>query len=1180
PPRPAPVELRTFADEPVTFLLPSYGLDPDGDPVELVGLDGQPPSKGTVESDPIGASFTYTPLPDATGADSLRWQLRDTYDAIGYLDVRVVIGPRAVGNRPPVAVRDEAQVVTGRSVFIPVLANDTDPDPGNIITFDTDRPYDQPNEGAGEVTGTTDDGFISYQAPITEGEYSFLYYITDTDGEDPQGLSAPVQGLVTVTVTTEDKIVNRPPVVRDIVLKPAKEGEEVNVDLAAYASDPEGQPLAFRAGDDATLLGASVTGSTLTVTMTREPMIFTYLADDGSPTDFLATGVVQIPVPKNQAPSAEVLQIDVGEDEATKRIDIPTDLFSDPDGDEVRIYTASDPTISPPEASNGGDLEWDGNGFVYNRNPDYGGSAKIDYFIVDVPPASVGEPIVQPASIVLNVQKTQNTPPVVTEDQIDVISGSTSSYDLRTLVSDPDPEDAANLTISNVNWTGPSSVTLTTGGTRVTFTADIDAAAVGETVPGEVTFTVDDGREGGRVDGRLVVTVKPTDLGAPVAVDDLQPPVKQGESPTWNLLGNDPPNGTGQGSEPDYEIVSTTQPALGSVALVGRDSVKFTPTADVSGQADFQYTIEDRAGRQATATVRFSVLDRPDAPTQPTVGEQLSATAVVSFARPADNGSPIDSYEVRSSPGGTTTCTASPCTVDALANGVEHTFQVRAQNEVGWSDWSPSSSPYTPDELPGTPPIAQADWNDRSATVTWGAIPNDGSDIIDVTVRITPSTVGAIVVSGGQTGGTATFTGLTNGTGYTFTLVARNKKGDSPPSPASTAVVPAGAPSFSAAPTFIADNGFVDVSWLAANGNGDDDLSYTVKLTNETAGSTTLHPVGATLSTRLPAVNGNVYNAIVNVSNKYSVRYAPQGVDSPRSASAKAIGIPTAPGSVTASAGPGNGAVNLSWSAAGAAGGTISGYQVSTNGGPWNNVGNTTNTTFSSGLTLGTSYTFRVRALNDNRAGTPGDASASSNAASPYTPPAQPAVTCGAAGTVINCTWAARALNGPTPQTVTVSGSTSSSAASGTWSSGDIGFSQTRSITVRVCNAGTAGNNCSQNTASATTPPPPSVSISIGAKTTTAACPGGPLEGCYYLNISVSNAIGSVPVRCYGRVAGGWSLYESFTAGNGTHTACSYSYAGRAVVVAVNGTISGSDCCPVVSSGGGRSNIIDPWPTY
>jgi hypothetical protein len=991
-----------------------------------------------------------------------------------------------------------------------------------------------------------------------------------------------VQGLVTVTVTTADNIVNRPPVVSDIVLKPSKEGEIVTVDLSAYASDPEGQPLAFRPSGDAALLGATVTGSELTVTMTREPLIFTFLADDGALSDFLSTGVVQIPVPKNRAPIAEVIEVQVGEEESTKRIDIPASTFSDPDGDDVAIYFDSDPKVSPPEASNGGDLKWDGNGFVFNRNPEFSGSAKLDYFIVDSPPDGVGAPIVQPASIVLQILKATNEPPTVTEDQIDIIAGSTSSYDLASLVSDPDPDDLANLVISNVSWSGPPSVRMSTEGTRVTFTADIDAAAVGQVIPAEVTFIADDGREGGKVDGRLGVSVKPTDLGAPVAVDDLQKPVKQGESPTWNLLGNDPPNGTGRGGEPDYEIASTTQPSLGTVSIVGRDSVKFAPKPEVSGQTDFQYTIEDRAGRQATATVRLSVLDRPAIPTQPTVGEQLSATAVVSFGRPADNGSPITSYEVKGVPGGTATCTGSPCTVSGLTNGVEYTFQVRALNEVGWSDWSPSSAPYKPDELPGTPPIGQADWNDQSATVTWGAIPNEGSEIIDVTVRITPSAGGGSrIVSGGQTGGTVTFTGLTNGTAYTFTLVARNKKGNSPTSSASTAVIPAGAPSFAAAPNFIADNGFVDVSWGSANGNGDDNLTYTVKLTDVTTGSTTSTNVGATLSSRLPAVNGNTYNAIVNASNKYTARFAPAGVDSPRSASAKAIGIPTAPASITAAAGSGNGAIALTWGAAGAAGGTISGYQVSTNGGPWTNVGSVTSTTFSSGLNLGVPYTFRVRALNDNRAGTPGDASAPSNSASPYTPPAQPLVACSSAGTVIDCSWAAQALNGPAPQTVTVSGSTSSTAASGSWSSGNIGYSQPRSITVLVCNGGTAGNNCIQNTASATTPPPPlpNVSISIGAKTTTATCPGGPLQGCYYVNISISNAIGSVPVRCYGRVVGGWSLYESFTAGDGSHVACSYSYAGRAVVVAVDGTISGSDCCPVVSSGGGRSNIIDPWPT-
>jgi hypothetical protein len=1090
PPSPAPVELRTFADQPVTFVLPSYGLDPDGDPVELLAIVGAPAKRGTVAAAENGASFTYTPLPGRTGTDRFRWQLRDSYDAVGYLDVRVVVSPASADNHPPVAVRDTAQVVAGQSVHVPALANDTDPDPADTVVLVDERPFDQPNVGAGRVTGASDDGFLAYEAPDVEGEYSFLYYITD--GESP-----PVPGLVTVTVTTAENIVNRPPVVKDIVLKPAREGERVTVDLEPYASDPEGAPLTFGPGTDAEAVGASVEGSVLSVTMTREPMIFTFVADDGAEADFSSTGVIQIPVPKNRAPEAEVLAVEIAAEESTKTIDIPPSAFSDPDGDPVAIYVESKPTIEPPEATGGGDMRWDGNSFVLNRAPDFGGTATITYYIVDDP--SVGEPIIQPATIVLTVLEEDNTPPVVRETTTEVVSGSTSQFDLRSIVTDEDPADEANLTISDIRWSGPTGVTMKASGTVVTFTADIDAAKEGESIAAAVTFGVDDGRADGRVDGQLNVTVNPTNLGEPIAVDDLQDAVRQGESPTWNLLGNDPPNGTGQGRVADYQIVSTTQPALGSVALAGTDSVRFAPSPDASGQDSFEYTIEDRAGRQATATVRFAVHDRPAVPTQPTVGEQLSATAVVSFARPDDRGAPIDLYEVQGSPGGATSCDASPCTVSGLTNGVEYTFRVRAYNEVGWSDWSAPSAPYTPDELPGTPPTPQADWGDQGATVAWGAIPNDGSAVIDVTVSATPADRPPIVFSGGQGGGQVTFTGLTNGTAYTFTIVARNKKGDSPRSPSSIAVVPAGPPSFASAPSFYADNGFVVASWSPANGNGDDDLTYTVRLTDESAGSTTNFPVGATLTQNLPAVNGHRYYAVINASNKYTARFAPAGVDGPRSVSDTAIGIPTAPGSVTASAGPGNGAISLSWSAADPQGGTITGYQVSTNGGAWNDVGTGLSTSFSSGLSLGATYSFQVRALNNNRQGVPGNASNSSSPASPYTPPAAPSVSCGTSGNTVVCNWSANALNGPAPQTVLVNGGTAP--ASGSWSSGDIGYSQTGSITVRVCNGGTAGNNCSERSASATTPPPPQPSIGVSSRV--GACEFGPT--CLILGFSISN---------------------------------------------------------------------------
>ncbi len=83
--------------------------------------------------------------------------------------------------------------------------------------------------------------------------------------------------------------------------------------------------------------------------------------------------------------------------------------------------------------------------------------------------------------------------------------------------------------------------------------------------------------------------------------------------------------------------------------------------------------------------------------------------------------------------------------------------------------------------------------------------------------------------------------------------------------------------------------------------------------------------------------------------------------------------VPTAPQDFTAT--PGSGRVDLSWTAPADTGGSaITGYQVSKDGGTsWTNVGLTTAYTFT-GLTNGTEYTFKVRAVNS--AGNGAEASA------------------------------------------------------------------------------------------------------------------------------------------------------------------------------------------------------------
>jgi hypothetical protein len=109
-------------------------------------------------------------------------------------------------------------------------------------------------------------------------------------------------------------------------------------------------------------------------------------------------------------------------------------------------------------------------------------------------------------------------------------------------------------------------------------------------------------------------------------------------------------------------------------------------------------------------------------------------------------------------------------------------------------------------------------------------------------------------------------------------------------------------------------------------------------------------------------------------------------------------------------------------------------------------------------------------------------------------------------------------------------------------------------------------------------PPPPSVSIAIGAPTSGGICSDN--QGCYFVNATLSNfAAGSRLVRCYGRTNTGWHNYQSYWTTNGTTGGqCAYSFAGRAVLVAVDGTISGGPNNPVLDSGT-WSNMIVPWPT-
>jgi len=151
-------------------------------------------------------------------------------------------------------------------------------------------------------------------------------------------------------------------------------------------------------------------------------------------------------------------------------------------------------------------------------------------------------------------------------------------------------------------------------------------------------------------------------------------------------------------------------------------------------------------------------------------------TTTVSWSAPTTNGgSAISSYRVVSSPAGydsgTLPATTTSVTATGLTNGTAYTFTVTSANISGFTS-SGTSSSVTPYILPGAPTGLAGVAASGQITLSWEAptIPNNGGRAISG-YRIANTTLGTTQSS---TTNSYVWTGLTNGTTYSFTVAATN----------------------------------------------------------------------------------------------------------------------------------------------------------------------------------------------------------------------------------------------------------------------------------------------------------------------------------------------------------------------------------------------------------------------
>ena len=355
----------------------------------------------------------------------------------------------------------------------------------------------------------------------------------------------------------------------------------------------------------------------------------------------------------------------------------------------------------------------------------------------------------------------------------------------------------------------------------------------------------------------------------------------------------------------------------------------------------------------------------------------------LSWSAPNNGGAAIIDYTIEYRSGSTWntfadgSSTATSATVTGLTNGVSYEFRVSAVNSKGTGAASTIVS-TTPSIVPGAPIGLTATPGDGRVNLSWSAPNNGGAAIIDYTIEYRSGSTWNTFADGSSTATSATVTGLTNGVSYEFRVSAVNSKGTGA---ASTIVstTPSIVPGAPIGLTATSGDGRVNLSWSAPNNGGAAIIDYTIEYRSGSTWNTFADGSSTTTSATVTGLaNGISYEFRVSAVNSKGTGTASDTVSSTPIAPvliALAVFAPSSPTGLAAT--PGDGRVNLSWSAPNNGGAAIIDYTIEyRSGSTWNTFADGSSTTTSAtvtGLANGISYEFRVSAVNSKGTGTASD---------------------------------------------------------------------------------------------------------------------------------------------------------------------------------------------------------------
>jgi VCBS repeat-containing protein len=556
--------LTTNEDTPVSGQVAASDVDGDSLTYSLFSQ----PVNGTVTLNPATGGFIYSPTPNFNGSDSFVVTISDGNG--GTTTSKINIGVIPVNDAPNTS---NLNLTTPENVAISsqVKASDVD---GDSLLFSLGSSPAHGTVSLNSATGT----FVYTPTTNFNGGDSFTVIVSDGNG-------GTATSLVVIGVTP----VNDAPVSSNQNLTT---NENVPINGAISATDADGDTLTY------TTTGSPANGSVVLNSVTGA---FTYTPNTGySGSDSfvvtisdgnggVTTSTVNIGVNAiNHAPTANDDTAITDEGIAVAVAVRGND--TDPNGDSLTVTGVT-------QGANGSVVIDAATGNpIYTPNAGFTGTDSFTYTISDGGATSVAV-----VTVTVNPVVPVNQAPVAVADAIIVAEGGTVSTlnggATSVLANDTDA-DGDPLTAVLVSGPANGSLVLNPNGT---FNYIHNGS---ETTTDSFTYKVNDGT----ADGNTVtvnITVTPVN-DAPVANDDFYT-INENQTlviplPMGALTLND--------TDAEGDTLSVSQifnSVNGSVSFVGGDFV-FTPNANFSGTASFDYRISDGKGGTATATVHITVV--------------------------------------------------------------------------------------------------------------------------------------------------------------------------------------------------------------------------------------------------------------------------------------------------------------------------------------------------------------------------------------------------------------------------------------------------------------------------------------------------------------------------------------------------------------------------------------------